>query len=369
MSKLPALVIGGGPAGSVTAMRLARAGLRTLLVERCAEGHDPVCGGFVSADALRLLDQAGIETRALGGHQIDKVRLIVAGRTIEAGLPFPAIGLSRRRLDGALIAAARAAGAGIEHGQTARAFLPDTRTVSFADGSRIAADAIILATGKLNLRGIDRPGDSRRGEPMVGLRITLRPEQASAAALSRTIELHTFAGGYAGLVMQEDESLNLCLSVTARRLRDAEGSPEHLLTSLVDEAPVLAERFASGQPLGGWRSIARIPYGWRAPDTSPGLFRVGDQAAVIASLAGDGIAIAVASATMASDALIRGGPEASRKSQRDFAASARRPLAFAEMLRAVAEKPAWARPASRLLRFQPRALAWAAVATRITATA
>ena len=369
MSRLSALVVGGGPAGSVAAMRLARKGLRTLLIERSTDGHDPVCGGFISADALRLLQRAGIDAQALGGHPVRQIRLVVAGRTIKTGLPFPAIGLSRRRLDAALIEAARTAGASIEFGTTARAFFPEARVISLADGSRIAAEAIMLATGKLNLRGVDRPGNSDRGEPMVGLRLTLRPDRASAAALSGTIELHTFTGGYAGLVLQEDGELNLCLSIAARRLRGADGSPEQLLAVLAGEAPLLAERFGACLPVGSWRSIARIPYGWRASDTHPGLFRVGDQAAVIASLAGDGIAIALASAIMASDALLHGGPEASRDYQRAFARRARRPLALAEMLRTMAEKPRWARPASRLLRFEPRALTWAAAATRIAATA
>jgi flavin-dependent dehydrogenase len=204
---------------------------------------------------------------------------------------------------------------------------------------------------------------------MVGLRLTLHPDKACAAALAGTIELHTFAGGYAGLVLQEDGNINLCLSVAARRLRGADGSPERLLAILASEAPLLAERFAAGQPIGSWRSIARIPYGWRAPETYPGLFRVGDQAAVIASLAGDGIAIAVASALTASDALLQGGPEASLDYQRAFARRARRPLALAEMLRTMAERPKWARPVSRLLGFQPHALTWAAAATRIAATA
>ena len=55
MSRIPALVIGGGPAGSIAALHLAQGGMRPLLIEREREGHDPVCGGFVSADALGLL--------------------------------------------------------------------------------------------------------------------------------------------------------------------------------------------------------------------------------------------------------------------------------------------------------------------------
>jgi flavin-dependent dehydrogenase len=366
MMRPQALVIGGGPAGSVAALQLARGGMRSVLVERAREGHAPVCGGFVSADALRLLGRAGIDTDALGGHPVQRMRFQVGARRLETTLPFPAIGLSRRRLDTVLIEAARAAGAEVQFGRSARA-LSGTRSVSFADGRHIAADAIILATGKLNLRGADRPGESARGSAKVGLRRALRPGAVCAAELDGLIELHLFRDGYAGLVLQEDGQLNLCLSVAAERLRAASGSPDRLLDRIAAEAPLLAHRLAACRPVGGWSSIARIPYGWRARETVPGLFRVGDQAAVIASLAGDGIAIAVASATAAAMALLEGGPAAAPAYQRDFARRARYPLAFAEMLRMVAESPAWARPAARVLSARPSVLAWGARATRIAA--
>jgi len=366
MSKHEALVIGGGPAGSIAAMRLARAGVRTLLVEKSKEGHDPVCGSFVSADALELMSRAGIDLGVLGGHPIYRMRFQLGRRRLEADLPFPAIGLSRRKLDAVLLQAALDAGVDAKFGLGARS-LAGSRTAGFADGSSIAADAIILATGKLNLRGVARPGDSAHGSAKVGLRLALRPDAASVAGLMGMIELHLFADGYAGLVLQEDGNLNLCLSVGSQRLRDAGGSPDHLLAALEREAPLLVQRVAAGTPLGGWRSIARIPYGWRARDTVPGLFRVGDQAAVIASLAGDGIGIAVASAVAASDALLEGGPAAAPAYQRDFARRARRPLAFAELLRAIAESPGWSHPIARMLSIRPQVLAWGATATRIAA--
>lgn len=366
MSMDQALVIGGGPAGSVAAMLLARGGMRTRLVERCHEGHDPVCGGFVSADALELLKRAGIGAEMLGGHPVRTMRFQVGPRRLEAPLPFPAIGLSRRRLDAVLIQAAREAGAVVDFGRSARA-LTGTRTITFADGSSVAGNAIILATGKLNLRGIERPGESAHGSAKVGLRIALQPSAACAAALEGAIELHLFSDGYAGLVLQEDGRLNLCLSIGAARLRDAGGSADILLDLLGEEAPLLRDRIAASTPVGAWRSIARIPYGWCARDTLPGLFRVGDQAAVIASLAGDGIGIAIASASAAAKALLEGGPNAAPLYQRAFARRARRPLACAELLRAVAENPRWAQPIARILSLRPDVLAWGATATRIAA--
>jgi flavin-dependent dehydrogenase len=83
--------------------------------------------------------------------------------------------------------------------------------------------------------------------------------------------------------------------------------------------------------------VAGVPYGWRAQRTSPGVYRIGDQAAVIASLAGDGVAIALESGIHAGEALLLG--QRAPAFQTEFAARARRPLRVAEALRHAAEHP------------------------------
>lgn len=60
-------------------------------------------------------------------------------------------------------------------------------------------------------------------------------------------------------------------------------------------------------------AIAGLPYGHiHAPtaDDAPGLFRLGDQATVIASLTGDGVALALASASLATRVWSRRGNDA-----------------------------------------------------------
>ena len=44
--------IGGGPAGSALATRLARSGREVVLVERETGPHDKVCGEFLSWEAV-----------------------------------------------------------------------------------------------------------------------------------------------------------------------------------------------------------------------------------------------------------------------------------------------------------------------------
>jgi flavin-dependent dehydrogenase len=192
----------------------------------------------------------------------------------------------------------------------------------------MAADAIFLATGKHELRGAVRPVGNR------ALSAGLRTAIAPPADLVGTIELHLYNGGYAGLLLQEDGAANLCLSVAQARMADGR---EALLAALLREAPLLAERLGGVIPTD-WEAIAGVPYGWRARDAVPGLFRIGDQAAVIASLAGDGIAVALTSGAAAAHACLHDDDGAAAY-QRGFAAQAKRPVAIAETLRNMAEAP------------------------------
>jgi len=295
-----------------------------VLIERCPGERDVVCGGFLGWDALAALKRLGLDPAALGARPIRRLRLVTGMRTIESDLPRAAAGLSRRRLDAALLHLAEEAGAAVLRGRAARVL--DGDCVRLQDGEEMAADAVFLATGKHELRGAAREIGDR--PVSVGLRAALAP----LPDLAGTIELHLFDGGYAGLLLQEDGATNLCLTVTRARMA---GKPEALLAELIAEAPLLGERI--GTIPSQWEAVAGVPYGWRAQATEPGRYRVGDQAAVIASLAGDGIAIALASGVAAARACLAG--RSAPAWQRDFARRSARPIRIAEALRHLAARP------------------------------
>jgi len=350
-----ALIVGGGPAGAAAAITLAEAGLRPVLVER--DAHNAiVCGGFLGWDALALLGRLGIDPGGLGARPIERVRIIAGTGSIETHLPGPAAGLSRATLDAALRALAERKGAEVISGLAVRRV--ERQCARLADGRLIAADAMFIATGKHALRGVARAG---AGEGHVGLRSAL---PHAPARLDGVIELHLFAGGYAGLLVQEDGSANLCLSVSAARLRAAGGSAAGLADALRGEAPALAAAMSNATP--GWAAIANIPYGWRARSTEEGLFRIGDQAGVVASLVGDGIAMALASGTAAARAMIGGGGKAAPPFQRDLARQRAAPILIAELARAIGERPRLARAALPMLRRAPGLIRMVAEATRVS---
>ena len=362
MRRTPVLIVGGGPAGAVTALLLARAGAPHLLIERNAETGDALCGGFLSWRTLEALGRLGIRRDALNRDEIRRLRLFAGARQAEAWLPRPALAVSRRRLDTLLLDHAITAGAAVERGVAVRALEGDY--LRLADDSEIAAGALFLATGKHDLRGLAR-GAERGEDPTLGLRVRLGPSGALDRMVGDTIELHLFDHGYAGIARQEDGTVNLCMAVHRSRL-SAAGSPDQLLAALAIESPRLGERLAHRASGAAIDAVANVPYGWRAVNGTAGLFRLGDQAACIPSLAGEGMGIAIESGTRAATDYLRHGPAGAITYQQRLARDLTAPFAIANRIRAAAERPAWASALTAAVRLAPQLAGIAARLTRIS---
>ena len=316
------------------AIRLALERVPHLLIERTRDTGDALCGGFLSWRTLRTLAGLGIDPDALNPARINRVRIIAGGRLVEASLPAAAVSVSRHRLDTVMLAHAIACGAAVERGVTIRAI--DAKEARTADGATIAAETLFLASGKHDIRGTARPEGARGSDPTLGLRIRLAPSPTLTRLVDDAVELHLFPGGYAGIAIQEDGSVNVCMAVHRSRMQAA-GGPVQLLRHLGATLPHFGERLADWDGVVP-DAIANVPYGWRADAGVAGVFRLGDQAAVIPSLAGEGMGIAIASGSAAASAHIRG--VSADRWQRAFGRSVARPMRAAGMLRRLAESRA-----------------------------
>jgi menaquinone-9 beta-reductase len=320
---IDALVIGGGPGGAAAALHLSAAGCGVVLCERQAEPHGQVCGEFISSGAAAELVDLGLAPAALGAAEITRTRIVARDVRAEAHLPFSAYGLSRASLDGRLLQ--RAAWRGVEmrlgvgvralerHGGGWRA--------AFGDGRRIDAPAVVLATGKHELRGHQRTANGAGAQIGFKMHWRLSPDQDEA--LGNRVELYLYDGGYVGLQRVEQGVANLCLVIAADTYRSAGASWPAALAHLRTLVPALDVRLRGARPLGGRpSSVARMPYGYLCPagDCVDGLYRIGDQFAVIPSFTGEGIALALRTARLAAEAVLAGEP-AER-----FAATARREI-------------------------------------------
>jgi flavin-dependent dehydrogenase len=162
---------------------------------------------------------------------------------------------------------------------------------------------VFLASGKHDLRGLERePGVQ---SDMVGFKLHWRLALEQTEALREFMDLFLFPGGYGGLSLVEADAANLCLVVRRKTLRKI-GGWNQLLATLLNENQLLAQRLQGATAL--WErplAISPIPYGYLARKND-GLWRIGDQAAVIPSFTGDGMAMALHSASLAAQMFLAG---------------------------------------------------------------
>ncbi|MBO1077959.1 NAD(P)/FAD-dependent oxidoreductase [Roseomonas haemaphysalidis] len=362
-----ALVVGGGLAGAALAGHLAGAGRDVLLVERQAGPHDKVCGEFLSGEAVLYLRQLGLDLAALGAVPVEAVSVARGHRSHGCALPFPALSLSRRRLDEALLAAAGHAGATLRRGVAVKAleWRDGSWRARLSSGEEIAAREAFLCTGKHDLRGWRRPPGPQ--PDLLGFKQHLRLRPGQAAALGRAVEITLFPGGYAGLQAVEDARANLCLVVRRGHFAARGGQWPALLAAMLAVSPGLSHRMdgavaLQSRPL----SIAGIPYGF-VRRRGDGCWRLGDQAAVIPSFAGEGMSIALHSAALAAQCYLAGSTAAQFQERlcRDVSALVWRATAMSRLL-----VRGWGQ--SMLLgglRVAPGTLALAATTTRLPAAA
>ncbi len=365
-----ALIIGGGPAGATAAILLARAGQTVTLIERASGPIDKVCGDFLSGEAVTLARSMGVEPLSLGAQPVTHLRLISGTRIAETALPFPAFSLSRRRFDEALLRTAEAAGTKVLRGHAVTGLDLDTTRIGVRTQGlgTITADRVFLATGKHDLRGAPRIAQSDPRLRPIGLKMYYRLAPSAAAALAGHVELTLFPSGYVGLQTVEDGQAVLCLlTAPTRDLAGPTGWP-HLLDRLTAACPHLRHRLDGAQPLlDRPLAIAGVPYGYlhqphgAEPKT---LFRIGDQAAVIPSLTGDGVAIAMHSAAMAVAASLRG------EDATQFAANLHRALARQMRIAGVVHKAGTEPGLQHLVvwaaRTWPGVVRWVGAVTRVS---
>lgn len=340
MTKPDVVIVGGGPAGAIAACRLADGGRRVVLIEREHGAHHKVCGEFVSIEARHYLASVGIDADAMGASSITNFRLIHGGNVVTTPLPFEAIGLSRKVIDEKLLEAAEERGVSVLRGRSVRAMNPqgDILRIETSEGA-LTAPAVILATGKHDLRGNPRPIGER--DDFIGLKTLLAASPSQTRTLAGFVEIILFEGGYAGLQLVDGATVNLCLVVRRDLFSKLENDWQRLLNHIASQCPRLAQRLAGAtslfpKPL----AIYRIPYGFLhspCPTQSPRIYRVGDQAAVIPSFCGDGVSIALHTGALAAEAIL-GGADAHghhARLQRDLGGQMR----SARMIAALGEQP------------------------------
>jgi flavin-dependent dehydrogenase len=297
-------VIGGGVAGSVAAALLARHGLRVVLFDKGRFPRQKVCGEFLSPDGAEVLRRVGVwpQIHLHNPPTIRSLALTVGEGEVRRELPAPGWGVSRWLLDDALWQHAQGAGvttydrAAVTHveGDLRRGF---SLTVRPAGGPSIFAQSrvILCATGRQGQPWVRRrapDGGVRRR--FVGIKAHFR-----GVPLDGHVELHTIRHGYCGLAEVVGDVSNLCCWVGMEAFRHAGGTPDRFLASALRQNMRLRARLHMAEQLGSaWVTTSYTDRHTVTP-TAAGVWNLGDAAAMVAPLTGDGMGMALRTAELA----------------------------------------------------------------------
>lgn len=300
------LIVGAGPAGSTTAMLLARQGLRVLLLDRHAFPRAKPCGDCLSPNVTRLLERLGVldAVHAAGPARLAGWRIVSPGGrcfetrfdeiTGETGLTN-ALALSRDRLDAVLLDGARTAGADVRTGMHVTGLLPHGRgVVATEPGGEVVEMRARLTVGADGLRSVvaRRAGAIRRPPKLRKVSLTAHLE---GLHLDEPIgEMHVAEGlciGIAPVTSGRRVAFNVTVVADADRYgRALAADAAAFFRSAIDCFPAMRERVPSGalDPLPGLLASGPFDVPVRRP-IAPGLALVGDAAGYYDPFTGQGV--------------------------------------------------------------------------------
>jgi flavin-dependent dehydrogenase len=361
-----ALVIGAGAAGTASAILLAQAQWRVVLVEQHDFPRRKVCGECIAAGNLPLLDALGVGTafRRAAGPEIRRVGWMDARSAVSADMPRCTSGpyaygraLGRDRLDALLLGRARSLGvlvlqpakvrsvrgeagrfrctvesaAAVSHsgdGGMRTSQFPHTIPVvdsaaaaRFADGGprsrTIGARVVIDAHGSWE-RGpefadsADRDGGRapHRDSDLLAFKANFRNTSLEPGFLP----VLALRGGYGGMVVGDDGRTTLACCIRRDALAEcravAPGAPAGTAVEgfLRRACAGVRDVLQGAERDGAWLSVGPLRPGIRVDavhEVFRSAFRVGNSAGESHPLIGEGISMALQASALLTATLIR----------------------------------------------------------------
>jgi menaquinone-9 beta-reductase len=369
--RFDAAVIGSGPAGATAARLLAQAGWSVALIERAEFPRRKVCGEFISAPTMPVLQACGVATEfcARAGPAVHTVAAYSGATMVQAPLPYGQVGwgraLGREHLDVLLRDAAVSSGAMLfqpaEVASIARQAAQHTLTLRRVETvDEIEAGVVIAACGSWNTRGPFATTMNARPSDLFAFKAHFR----GAALAAGVMPLLAFPGGYGGMVHTDDGrvSLSCCIGRDAlRRAREihtgkageavmrhiranTEGVRRTLEGAMVEDAILACGPLRPGIR-GGYRD---------------GIFFVGNAAGEAHPIIAEGISMAIQSSWLLAQHLFAGGPAAGANYARAWKAQFAPRVHAASLFARLAMNNHGRAASAQLIRAFPAILNWGA---------
>jgi menaquinone-9 beta-reductase len=311
--RFDAAVIGAGPAGSAAARLLAQAEWSVALVEKARFPRRKVCGEFISATSLPVLEACGVAESflAAAGPPVTRIAGWAGERMVEAPLPWGAYGraLGREHLDVMLRDAAVAMGARLF--QPAEVTDLDRRADGHAiilsansQAQEIEARIVIAACGSWNAKGPFAVERAPKPSDLFAFKAHFR----NSALPPGMMPMLAFPGGYGGMTHSDGGrvTLSCCIRRDAlARARERQGgkAAEAVFAHIVAHTKGVRQALQDSVPEGAFLSTGPIHPGIR-PRHRDGIFFTGNIAGEAHPIIAEGISMAIQTSGLLAQHLI-----------------------------------------------------------------
>lgn len=296
------IIIGGGLAGLTAGIHLAKKRVSVTLFEKKKFPHHKVCGEYVSKEILPYFQALQIPIQELAPVEITQLLYSTAGgKSLQASLPLGGYGISRFAFDDLLYRQALKAGVQvINENALSVSRHEDIFTVATQEGNTCSAEIVLGAFGKRDIldKFLNR-SFSRKPAPWLGVKSHYKFDDFP----SNQVGLHSFKGGYCGLSKTETGAVNVCYLATYQSFKKHK-NPEKFNERVLRKNPFLEVFFSKAIPLFEQPlSIAQISF---SPKTAvhDHILMLGDAAGLLHPLCGNGMAMAIHSAKIASEIIL-----------------------------------------------------------------
>lgn len=296
------VIIGGGLAGLTSAIHLTKMGRKVVVVEKNSYPKHKVCGEYISNEILPYFDWLGIDIEALQPTKITQLQFSSeSGRSISAKLPLGGFGVSRYTLDYALYLKALSQNCEILEDQVNEViFIEDFFEVHLLSGKILTAKAALAGFGKRSNIDVKlNRSFLQKKSPWLAVKSHYKGNFSADV-----VGLHNFKGGYCGVSKIENNIINICYIVNFKSFKKYKNIAEfqqkivcqnpHLKNILEKSTPVFEK------PL----SISQICFD-KKENVENHILMMGDTAGLIHPLCGNGMAMAVHSAKIASEETLK----------------------------------------------------------------
>lgn len=302
MSNAPIIILGGGLAGLTAAVHLSKLGHSIIVIEKNEYPKHKVCGEYISNEVIDYFKWLGLDNVLQKSHPIHKFQLdLGAANFAEVELPLGGFGISRFEMDNLLYEKAVAQKVQFIH-ETAQniRFQDNVFTIDLSSGVVLQSSVVLGSFGKRSTLDVQlKRNFIQRKSHWMAVK-----SHYNVNFPNHLVGLYPFQGGYCGVSKVENNVVNICYIVQTNIFKKYKNIADFEL-NILKKSSALALIFDDAKTIfKNPLTISQISFEQKKA-IEDHIIMIGDAAGLIHPLCGNGMAMAIHSAKIASELIAK----------------------------------------------------------------